>query len=120
MAIISDELKKAELDNIKSKIPKKDTTDSSKQTITTAKKVNSLDEARADGVRKDNQIKEKYANYIIWILIVQLSVMNLIFISAGLNWLKFEASSLNFFMSGTLAEVFGLAFIITRYLFPKK
>ena len=46
--------------------------------------------------------------------------MNIVFFGVGLEWLKFEEWSLNLYMAGTLAEVFGVILVITKNLFPNK
>ena len=35
------------------------------------------------------------------------------------NVMKFDAVTLQIFMGGTLAEVFGIVFVITKYLFSR-
>ena len=66
----------------------------------------------------DRDLRKKYANTLIWILIFQLVVMNIIFCLVGVGRLSYEEWSLNLYMGGTLAEVFGCVFLILRYLFP--
>jgi hypothetical protein len=68
----------------------------------------------------DRGLKRMYANWFKWILIVQLSVMNLIFIIAGAKRLNFSHWALELYMVGTLAEVFGIVQVITKHLFPTK
>lgn len=69
----------------------------------------------------DTELKRLYAERFIWILIGQLAVMNMVFIAVGLGALKFEHESyLNLFMGGTLAEVFGVVLVITKYLFSRR
>lgn len=47
--------------------------------------------------------------------------MNAIFVATGIGCLRFQdPTHLNLFMGGTLAEVFGVVLVITRYLFSKK
>lgn len=71
--------------------------------------------------KADTKLKKRYANWFIGILIGQLLAMNFIFILAGLDKLHFQdPTHLNLFMGGTLAEVFGVVLVITRYLFSKK
>jgi hypothetical protein len=68
----------------------------------------------------DTELKKLYARRFIWILVVQLLVMSAVFIAVGLGCLKYDDSTtLQLFMGGTLAEVFGVVFVITRYLFAK-
>ncbi len=61
-----------------------------------------------------------YASWFIGILIGQLLLMNVTFFCVGLGFLAFSQWSLNLYMGGTLAEVFGVILIITKNLFPKK
>ena len=80
-----------------------------------------LTAAKVDDTKTDTKLKKLYAYWFIGILIGQLLVMNLVFIAVGLSWLNFiEPTHLSLFMGGTLAEVFGVVYVITRYLFSKK
>lgn len=77
--------------------------------------------AKVNDQQTDTALKKLYAYWFIGILIGQLLIMNLIFIAVGLTMLNFiEPTHLNLFMGGTLAEVFGVVYVITRYLFSKK
>jgi len=51
---------------------------------------------------------------------VQLAVMNLVFICQGLQWLSFDEVTLRFYTTSTIAQVFGVVFIIANSLFPTK
>lgn len=80
-----------------------------------------LTAAKVDDQRTDTGLKKLYATWFIGILIGQLFLMNSIFVAVGANWLEFkEPTHLNLFMGGTLAEVFGVVLVITRYLFSKR
>jgi hypothetical protein len=68
----------------------------------------------------DRALKRTYAFRFIWILVAQLVVMNLIFIGTGLGWFNFNEWALNLYMTGTLAEVFGVVMVITKNLFSAK
>ncbi len=68
----------------------------------------------------DRELKKTYAFWFLWILIGQLIIMNGIFIAVGFGLLQFEEWPLNLYMGGTLAEVFGVIFVITKNLFPKQ
>lgn len=72
-----------------------------------------------DDFKANTELKKLYARWFIGILIGQLVVMNGIFIGVGLSFLHLHDSTLNIYMSGTLAEVFGVVVIITKYLFAK-
>lgn len=68
----------------------------------------------------DTELKKLYARRFIWILVGQLLAMNAIFIAVGLEMLKYSDFVINLFMGGTLAEVFGVVLVITKYLFSRK
>lgn len=68
----------------------------------------------------DTKLKKLYAKWFIAILLGQLALMNLVFIGVGLGCLKFDEYALHLYMGGTLAEVFGVVFVITKYLFNKR
>jgi hypothetical protein len=76
--------------------------------------------ADTDDKKADIELKKLYATRFLWILSVQLIAMNGVFVAVGLEKLEFSDIVLNLFMGGTLAEVFGVVFVITRYLFSKK
>ncbi|WP_432744822.1 hypothetical protein ABXJ76_05295 [Methylobacter sp. G7] len=85
------------------------------------KSLDPLTQAKVDDQVADTELKKRYANWFIWILIGQLVAMNAIFIATGIDYLHFQdPTHLNLFMGGTLAEVFGVVLVITRYLFSKK
>ena len=92
-----------------------------KDQATELKSLDPLTQAKVDDQVVDTELKKRYANWFILILIGQLVSMNIIFIATGLDYLHFQdPTHLNLFMGGTLAEVFGVVFVITRYLFSKK
>ena len=82
--------------------------------------VHPLLQSELDDHEQDRKLKRSYARWFIRILIGQLVAMNVVFILAGCNKLHYEQWTLDLFMSGTLAEVFGVVVIITKNLFPKK
>lgn len=77
-----------------------------------------LIDQRVKDSEQDRGLKKKYAHWFIGILIVQLFIMNLVFICVGFGWLNFSSWSLNLYTGGTLAEVFGIVLVITKNLFP--
>jgi hypothetical protein len=91
-----------------------------------AKDIASLDpavereRAHNDDLRQDTKLKRLYAYWFIGILAVQLLLMNGVFVAVGIGCLKFSEPVLQMYMAGTLAEVFGVVYVITRYLFSKK
>lgn len=77
--------------------------------------------ADIDDKKNDTTLKTLYAKHFIWILVGQLIAMNAVFAGVGIGCLSFDdPTHLNLYMSGTLAEVFGIVLVITKYLFSKK
>ena len=70
--------------------------------------------------KSDRRLKSLYAFSILFILACQLVVMNIVFWRTGLGKLSFEKWTLDLYMTGTLAEVFGVVIVITRHLFPNR
>lgn len=68
----------------------------------------------------DRQLKKRYAFWFLVILAVQLAVMNVVFICQGLGWVNFDEVTLRFYTTSTIAQVFGVVFIIANSLFPTK
>jgi len=68
----------------------------------------------------DRDLKKRYANWFIGILICQLLIMNIIFILTGLGVFNFAKWVIEIFISGTLLEVFGIVRVITSHLFPTR
>lgn len=87
-----------------------------------ARKLENLDDehkrAVTNDLKTDTNLKKIYATWFIGILIGQLLIMNAIFVAVGYGCLTFESGVLKLYMGGTLAEVFGIVIVITRYLFP--
>lgn len=75
---------------------------------------------KVEDSKADRELKKSYASWFIKILIGQLVVMNILFFCVGFKWLSFDEWSLNLYMGGTLAEVFGVILVITKNLFPTK
>ncbi len=70
--------------------------------------------------RADRKLKKTYACFLLLILVVQLTVMNIVFWRTGSGYLSFEKWTLDLYMAGTLAEVFGVVLVITKHLFPNR
>lgn len=69
----------------------------------------------------DRRLRQRWATIFVWILTIQLVVMNGVFIFVGLNWLQYQQKwVLELYLAGTLTEVFGIVLVITRNLFPEK
>jgi len=70
--------------------------------------------------RSDRRLKKGYAKWIMVILIIQLLIMNIVFILTGFKLLVFDKYVIDIYLTGTLAEVFGIVLVITKNLFPQK
>ena len=75
---------------------------------------------KVENLKADRELKRSYAKRFIFILVGQLFIMNIAFFCVGLDWIQFDKWSLNLYMGGTLAEVFGVILVITKNLFPGK
>lgn len=97
---------------------------SSQRGLEGQKQLETLDpekQARVNDFKVNTELKIKYAYWFVLILICQLLTMNAIFIMVGRKILQFDDPKyLQIYMGGTMAEVFGVVFVITRYLFSKK
>lgn len=70
-----------------------------------------------DNISNDQKLKGKYAVILIVTLIVELIVLNMIFILNGCGVLKYADSTFNIFITAGIAEVFVLVRVIVKYLF---
>lgn len=69
--------------------------------------------------RSDRSLRQKYAKDFFKLLVGQVAVLNVIVILCGLGWLTLSENVLQLYMGGTLAETFGVVYVITRSLFPR-
>lgn len=76
-----------------------------------------LVELFTDKIKVEKELKNKYAIYLIWILIAQLVFLNIWFVLKGFNVIRFSDTTFNIFITGGLAEVFLLVRVIVKYLF---
>ncbi len=65
----------------------------------------------------DRQLKQRHATRFFWLLLAQLSVMNIVFVFTGIGWLEFPQYLMHLYMGGTLLQIFGVVLIITKHLF---
>lgn len=89
------------------------------------KEVDALDPVYRSLQNKDFEaeiaLKKSYGKWFLIILSVQLLIMNGVFISVG--WFELfypDNLTLQLYMAGTMTEVFGLVFVVTKYLFKKR
>lgn len=68
-------------------------------------------------IQKDNQLKGKYGFTLIVILIVQLIIINVVFILVGCGILNYTQFTINLYVSACILEITALITIIVKYLF---
>ncbi len=71
----------------------------------------------ADKIKKDTDLKGKYAVILIGILIFQLVILNILFWLKGRGILDFSDATFNIFITGGIAEIFVLVKTIVEHLF---
>lgn len=70
----------------------------------------------------DLALRELYARRILWILVGQLAVADLVFLFyawIGSDW-NVDPVVMQFWLGATVVEVVGIALVVTRYLFPNR
>ena len=72
-----------------------------------------------DDKQNDITLKSHYAYWLIGIMVIQLIVMNRVFLDVGSGLLKYDNYVLHLYITVTLLELFGLVLVITKYLFKK-
>jgi len=71
---------------------------------------------------QDIKLKKKYANWLLWLITIQLVVADAVFVVygwEGKHW-QLEPSVIQVWLIATLVELIGVALVITRYLFPRR
>jgi hypothetical protein len=71
---------------------------------------------------QDIKLKKKYANWLLWLITIQLFVADAVFVTyawEGEHW-RLDAAVIQVWLITTLVELIGVALVITRYLFPRR
>jgi hypothetical protein len=71
---------------------------------------------------QDISLKETYAKRLLWLVIGQLVVADVVFVVyawAGKEW-RLEPGVIEVWLAATLVELIGVALVVTRYLFPRR
>jgi hypothetical protein len=87
----------------------------------TAKSVLDEDLERRDRLQ-DIGLKKSYANWLLWLLAVQVAITNGVFITyawAGEGWDVPDAVMAGW-LGATVVELIGVVTVVTRYLFPRR
>jgi amino acid permease len=69
---------------------------------------------------QERELQLKYGRWFLIIVAIQLCVMNIIVILIGLKVLSIDNATVRVFVSGTLLQIFGVVYIISKHLFPRK
>lgn len=78
-----------------------------------------VDEIVLDGARFDHSLKKTFGRVILWLVIIQIALSNVMilchfFLGAGAN---VESTVIIAWITGTVVESVGLMAVVTRYLF---
>jgi hypothetical protein len=71
---------------------------------------------------QDIKLKKKYANWLLWLITIQLVVADAVFVVyawEGEHW-QLDPAVIQVWLITTLVELIGVALVITRYLFPRR
>jgi hypothetical protein len=66
---------------------------------------------------EDIRRRKSYGSKLLWTLIIQLGVLNLIFIMMGFGWLNYSENVLYLFISLTFGEILAVVYFIVKYLY---
>lgn len=69
---------------------------------------------------EEHDSRKKTTTILIWILVIQLVVVNLIVIFTGIGKLEFSDSMIKTFITGTFVELTALLGVIFAYLFKER
>lgn len=72
---------------------------------------------RIRDLREARSLRKWYARWFLGILAGQLIAVYLLFVLVGSEVLEIAPRTLEILIGGTLAETFGIVFVIVRYLF---
>lgn len=71
---------------------------------------------------QEHGLRQKYADWIIWILGAQLLIADVVFLAfawAGKGW-DLAPGVIEVWLSATVVQVVGVVLIVTRHLFPSR
>lgn len=67
--------------------------------------------------KEERNLRTKYANYLIWTLIAQAAIVNIVFLLIGSRCLSVDEWTARTFIMAVFAEIVGLVIVIVNYLF---
>ena len=79
--------------------------------------INTILNVWEDQQNAERTLRKEYASCFIWVLALQLVVINVIFVLIGCNILKYEQWTANLFIVSVFGEIVGIVSIIVKYLF---
>jgi hypothetical protein len=71
---------------------------------------------------QEHRLRQKYADWIIWILGAQLLIADAVFLAfawAGRGW-DLSPGVIEVWLAATVVQVVGIVLIVTRHLFPNR
>ena len=81
-------------------------------------RLRTLIQAWKEQQNSDRQMRQKYANWLLVVIRLQLFVVYTAFFLIGASVLKVDQWVATIFISGVFAETSALALIVVKYLFP--
>lgn len=68
---------------------------------------------------QDRKTQKYYAKWLLIVVCVQISIVNLLFTLIGLGFLNVQEWTANTFIMSVFAEISAMVLIVVNYLFPK-
>jgi len=66
------------------------------------------------------KLRHYYARGLLYMLVAQLVFMNVVLVLSGIHALTISPSTMKFYLTGTLGEIFGVVTVAVRFLFSDK
>lgn len=77
-------------------------------------------QADRDERKELRRLRIFYAKSLMVLLVGQMIFMNIVPIFTGLNVMHINGSTMNFYLTGTLGEIFGIVTVAVKFLFSDK
>lgn len=75
-----------------------------------------------DDRRQDIALKRRYATWLLWVLLAQLLVADVVFVvyaHVGHEW-ELSTTVIDSWLAATFLEVVGIVYVVTQHLFPRR
>ncbi len=69
--------------------------------------------------REERALRRTYARYLLWILSIQILLINTAFFSIGLKYLEVDRWVATGFIMAVFFEITAMTLVVIKYLFPK-